>query len=145
MSKITCIFLLFLAACNNTAKDNKKTTDSTSADSTTGITQPTQLPQSTDTIFRGFGNEPFWAVYVINNDRIVYHPADGPDIAVPFVIPTTPDALTTKYNSTNDSVTMELTVMKKQCSDGMSDNVHPYSVTLKINAIRYEGCGREPD
>lgn len=141
MSKITCISLLFLAACNNSARDNKETTDSISADTTTG----TQLPPSTDTIFRGFGNEPFWAVYVINNDRIVYHPADGPDIAVPFVTPATPDALTTKYNSTNDSVTLELTVIKKQCSDGMSDNVHPYSVTVKINAFRYEGCGREPD
>jgi uncharacterized membrane protein len=38
---------------------------------------------------------------------------------------------------------MELTITKKDCSDGMSDITHGYQVKLKVNAITYTGCGKE--
>src|SRR5687767_3333009 len=141
MRIISLIFIIVLImACNNSAKKKEETKDTTAQN--IPVT-PAPQQQANDTIFRGLGTEPFWSVFVINNDKILYQPADGPDIAVPYVPPSSPDAITTKYNSSNDSITMELTIKKMNCSDGMSDNLHPFQVTLLINAIRLSGCGRE--
>jgi uncharacterized membrane protein len=70
-------------------------------------------PATPDTIFTGFGTEPFWSVYVINNNKIVFHPADGPDVEVPFVTGTTNSSNTTKYISANSNASIELTIVKK--------------------------------
>lgn len=134
---IILLLIILTSACNNSSKKQDQITDSSKT-----VQDPTVLPAQPDTIFTGMGNEPFWVVYVIRNDKIIYHPADGPDITVPFVNSSAPDSITTKYNSSNDSVTMELTFIKKDCSDGMSDIIHPYETKLMINAMHLNGCGK---
>ena len=62
---------------------------------------------------------------------------------MPFVIITTPDVITSKYVSASDSASIELTIIKNICSDGMSEEIHPYTVTLLVNKTKYSGCGRE--
>lgn len=132
------ILLPLMIACNNQVKTKDVTKDTAGQ-----ITQLPPIPAIPDTIFNGFGTEPFWFVHVIENSKIIFHPADGPDVEVPFVTATMPDSITRKYNSSNSTTTMELTIVKKDCSDGMSDEIHPYKVTLLLNAITYSGCGRK--
>jgi uncharacterized membrane protein len=142
-------FLLFvfsltvlLTACNNNSSKKEESIDTAG----NGINNPgdttvnARIPVA-DTIFKGMGTEPFWAVYVIDNRNIVFHPSEGDKISVPFVAPVVPDNITTKYNSANDSVTLELILLKKNCNNGMSDIVYPYEVNLKINAMTLKGCG----
>ena len=131
------ILIALIAACNNSAKKKEDTKDTANQ-----VKQMPETPAAPDTIFTGIGTEPFWAVYVINNNKIVFHPADGPDTEVPFVTAITPDNNTTQYNSASGSTTLALTIIKKNCSDGMSDIIHPYQVNLTINTTKYSGCGR---
>ena len=51
--------------------------------------------------------------------------------------------ITTKYNFGNDTTKIELTIIRKDCSDGMSEETHPYGVALVINKTKYSGCGRK--
>jgi uncharacterized membrane protein len=80
---------------------------------------------------------------VIRGNKLLFHPADGPDVEVPYTIPTQPDAITQRYSSAGDSATIELVIIKKDCSDGMSDMTHRYETNVKVNAVTYRGCGRE--
>jgi Predicted membrane protein len=133
-----CLFILVFFGCNNRATKKDPSTDT--------IPAPSRIPDAvtaTDTVFTAFGNEPFWAVYVIPNRKLVFHPMDGPDQEFPYAEPVSPDPLTLQYRSASDSSTLELTIIKKECSDGMSDMVHAYAVQLKINAISYAGCARK--
>lgn len=129
---------LFAFACNNSGEKKAQATDSPTVEQPV-VTTP---PVTNDTIFSGRGTEPFWAVYVIKDNKIVLDRPDGNDIEVPFVAGTTIDSLNTKYTSTNESTTFELLITKKNCSDGMSDITYPYAVTVSINAVKYEGCGK---
>src|SRR5688572_18813425 len=78
---IPIIAILFIMGCNNQAKDKEDIKDSVRKDTTGSIVNT----PAGDTLFTGFGNEPFWAVYVIGNIKIVFHPMDGNDVEVPFV------------------------------------------------------------
>lgn len=138
---IFSLAILFFISCNNRATNGDKTDrDSTSK---TDSVPPQAVPTEPDTTFTAFGNEPFWALYVIHDRKLVFHPMDGPDIEVPYVTPTEIDAMTKRYNSAGDSATVELTIIKKDCSDGMSDLTHKFETKLKVNAVTYQGCGRE--
>ena len=132
------IIALLVMACNNSAKKKEDTKDTAKQ-----VIQMPEPPVIPDTIFTGFGNEPFWSVYVINNSKIVFHPADGPDVEVPYVAASVVDNNTNKYNASGSAATLELIITKKDCSDGMSEETHPYTVTLSINKTKYTGCGRK--
>ncbi|HUR65967.1 MAG TPA: hypothetical protein VMZ03_06420 [Chitinophagaceae bacterium] len=129
--------LFVITACNNKAKKG----DSKKEDNTKVSYDETHL--STDTVFTAFGNEPFWAVYIINNNKIVFHPADGPDVEVPWIQATTPNETTRRYTSFGNGNEIDMTIVQKNCSDGMSDETHPYTVTLSVNKENYSGCGRQ--
>lgn len=129
--------ILLLTACNNNAK--KKAIDSTD----TIVTDKPIPPNIPDTIFTGLGTEPFWAVYVIGDEKIVFEPADGPisernlnstDSSSPGII---------KYFASGTISSITLTIKKENCSDGMSEEVYPYSVDLDVGGVKYKGCGRK--
>ena len=135
---------LVLLACNNPAKDKVVTPDGGAGTKDTtgevnGMPQPAINP---DTIFTGFGNEPFWAVYVIAGSKIVFHPADGTDVELPFVTASLVNDSTSLYQSASPGNSIELLIIKQDCSDGMSDLTHPYAITLTVNKNKYTGCGR---
>jgi len=132
------ILFLVITACNNSAEKKEDIKDTI-----TPVTQVPETPAVPDTIFTGIGTEPFWAVYVINNNKIVFHPADGPDVEVPFVAAAAAGNDTMRYSSATGTTSMELTIIKKDCSDGMSERTHPWEVALLINATKYSGCGIE--
>lgn len=103
----------------------------------------TVQPSLNDTVFTAFGNEPFWALYVIRDQKLLFHPADGPDVEAPYVAPVEVDSLTRRYQSAGDSAAIQLLVTRKDCSDGMSDMTHRFATEVKVNAATYNGCGRE--
>ncbi len=128
-------------ACNNEAK--KKENKNIDTIQTTGKKLVPVQPAIPDTVFSGFGTEPFWFLYVIRNDKIIFHPAEGSDVEVPYVTSITSGAGNTEYNSSSGNAAIELTIIKKNCSDGMSDETHPYTVALTVNKTKYSGCGSE--
>jgi uncharacterized membrane protein len=137
--RIISFFILFLLmiTCNNSAKTKVNTKDTTPV--------PVQMPETIiipDTVFTAVGTEPFWSVYVVANSTIVFHPADGPDVEVPYTAPSAVNSTTSAYSSSAGSASIELIITKKDCSDGMSEIIHPYSVTLSVNKTKYAGCGR---
>ena len=129
--------LTIIIACNNSANNKNDTKDT--AEKT--VQMPAQ-PTIPDTVFTGFGTEPFWAVYVVKGSKIIFHPADGPDVEVPYV-----EAKTiqygTRYKSSSSDASIELSIAKKECSDGMNEETHSYRVILVVNKEEYTGCGRE--
>jgi uncharacterized membrane protein len=131
---------LVVSACNNQANRDKVSADSIAQDTPIINSQPAH---AADTVFTGFGNEPFWAVYVIDNSKIVFHPMEGGDVSVPFVPASQPDSVTTRYAGTTGSSEIVLIITKKPCSDGMSDITHQYAVELTVNKTNYSGCGRQ--
>lgn len=142
---VLAILLLFWT-CNNQATNDKPAKDSAGVNSTdkdSSMNGPDVAnPPTNDTVFTAFGNEPFWAVYIIRDNKIIFHPADGMDVATPYVNPNTVDSLTTRYASMNAKDTLVLTIIKKVCSDGMSDLRHEYATDLTVNSTHYSGCGR---
>jgi|GEM_PF-4817776 len=134
---LSIIALTFIIACNNSSK--KKTAAKDTVEKT--VQMPVQ-PAAPDTIFTGFGTEPFWAVYVVKGSKIIFHPADEPDVEVPYVEATTVNNAT-RYKSSSPDASIELSIANKECSDGMSDEVHSYRVILVVNKTEYTGCGIE--
>ena len=130
--------LMLITACNNSSEKKGDTTDTAKQ-----VVQMPETPATPDTLFHAFGTEPFWSEYVINNNKIEYHTAEGMDVEVPFVAATTPDNLTTNYASNNGKDTINLTLVKKDCSDGMSEETHPYQVTMKVDGAQYHGCAKK--
>lgn len=102
-----------------------------------------ETPAAPDTIFTAFGTEPFWAAYVIKNNKLVFHPADGDKVELPFVAATTPDTSTVRYSSVANGASIELIISNTPCSDGMSEIAHPFSVEIVVNKTKYAGCGRD--
>jgi uncharacterized membrane protein len=138
------VITFFAAACNNSSesKEDLPAGEAGLKDTTQTVKQMAETPIITDTVFRGFGNEPFWAVYVIDREKIVFHPADGPDQWVPMTSDFYPDSIKYSYGGSLNATTIILTVTKKNCSDGMSEETHPYEVSLFVNKTKYAGCGR---
>jgi uncharacterized membrane protein len=132
------VILLITACNNNTKKESIKRTD-TVADhkSIASIEQ--------DTIFTGLGTEPFWAVYVIRDSKIVFEPADGPIFEMELTRTDTTSPGITRYIANNIVTGIFLTVKKENCSDGMSEEIYPFSVDLVVEGKKYNGCGRKKD
>jgi uncharacterized membrane protein len=131
------ILSLLLIACNHSAKTKEDIKDT--------ATVPVQMPETIiipDTVFTGFGTEPFWSVYVVINSKIVFHPAEGPDVEVPYPAAGPSVVGDTTHYISSASPAIDLLIVKKNCSDGMSEIIHPYSVTLSVNKTTYAGCGR---
>ncbi len=94
-----------------------------------------------DTVFTAIGTEPFWAVYVIKEKKILFHPAEGPDVEAAWVAPAYPDQKTILYASKSGNTNFRLTILKKKCSDGMSERNYTYEIQLLLGEQTYKGCG----
>lgn len=94
--------------------------------------------------FRALGTEPFWAVHV-GPDRLRYMtPEDQQGQSVPY----------TREQTAIDTVVLTARVGGKElvlkgrmaeCSDGMSDVVYPFAVTLSLDGQQEQGCARPVD
>ena len=91
--------------------------------------------------FVALGNEPFWSLEMAKNGQVSFN---TPDMKTPAKLPFangTRNGDAMEYNLQSGSTRLDITIMPRYCSDGMSDFVYEYSVSLKYNGKKYTGCG----
>lgn len=94
--------------------------------------------------FTALGTEPFWGIS-ISKSGIVYSPADGAKQKFAYVAPLQAAGRPADYVRVyrfKDRANSVLILKKNTCSDGMSDNVYPYSATFMQGSFILEGCAR---
>lgn len=91
--------------------------------------------------FRALGTEPFWAVHVSDETLRFMTPEDQEGTVVPF----------TRAAAGDDEVALDAVLEGRklhlvgriaECSDGMSDRVYPYTITITLDDETLNGCAR---
>ena len=93
--------------------------------------------------FVAFGNEPFWNVRV-DGDALHWSSPENMD-GIDFTASTEVLPLQRRYNGQLQGQAVSLTLGAGPCSDGMSDQVHPWRVSWSIDGRVLEGCARAAD
>lgn len=141
---------LLITACGNPAPAPGETTPEPSVSAPTppqGESQPDDPALLVDpepafpTNFRAIGTEPFWAVHV-NDDRLRYMTPENQQGEQADLVreqaPLEETAITAELGERD----LILTGRIEECSDGMSDRVYPYTVTLRLGDQTMQGCAR---
>ena len=144
---------LLLAACGGPAPDPVESTPSATESPEPGgeaTTDPTDTPPAIaaedvfPASFRALGTEPFWAIHV-GEERLRYMtPEDQQGQSIPFTREQTAQDRVT-LSAELDGKPLILSGRIEECSDGMSDRVYPYAVTLQIGDEILQGCARPTD
>jgi len=119
-----CLSLIVLAACQ-------------------GSTEPDQVPRfdgiGAEEVIRFTGTEPFWGGKVEGSMLTYTTPEnlEGEVITVERFAGNHGIGLSGKLGE----AAFDMTVTPGECSDGMSDRVYPYTVTLSVGGEVREGCG----
>jgi len=95
--------------------------------------------------FKIIGTEPFWNIEISEN-KITYIPLDGSKIDFPYNIPITNNINNQRvYKTVNGNGSIEIKLIKGNCSDGMSDKNYNYKAEIEIiqmkKTTRLKGCG----
>lgn len=150
MNRVPCLVAaLLLCACTAPAPEGE---DAPAAAETTpaeveSTTRPLEIDPVVDTEggfpanFRALGTEPFWAIHV----------SDG---RLRYMTPDDPQGQTLEYTreqTERDEIAItallgeqELVLSGRiaECSDGMSERIYPFSVTLRLGSQTMQGCAR---
>ncbi len=94
--------------------------------------------------FRAVGNEPGWTLEISNNVGIVmttdygqkHYRFDADSITSEAVL------LTTVYKARSADDQIEILLTAKRCTDTMSNETLPVSVSVQLNEKSYDGCGK---
>lgn len=96
--------------------------------------------------FVASGTEPFWSLEISNESIRFKTPTDS--IMIPHTNPDlAQDANVKGYSMETESATMNVQILQRDCTNAMSGNVSPYSVTIDIKKgvdkdfQKFEGCG----
>ena len=94
-------------------------------------------------IFNCFGTEPFWDINIYTN-KVKVNTLNGIKFTAPLLfhgrVMNSP-AGTTMTNASIGNKSVVVMTEKKQCDDGMSDNIYPYQALVLINGDKaYSGC-----
>jgi uncharacterized membrane protein len=91
--------------------------------------------------FIGHGNEPFWGLEIDKGNKIVFMSPNLKDtISVPYAEPVSTNNVR-EYHIQSEKTKLDITLSPQLCSDGMSDFLYEYKVTVKYNNKDYSGCG----
>lgn len=91
--------------------------------------------------FIGHGNEPFWSVEIDKGNKIIF---SSPNLKEPVSVPYAEPALSNnirEYHIQTEAAKLDITISPQFCSDGMSDFLYEYKVSLKYNGKDFSGCG----
>jgi uncharacterized membrane protein len=99
---------------------------------------------------RAFGNEPFWNVSVIDAEGIVYSRLGEEDLAFPYVSRTGAGGVSDAWTwgpvpDASGEHRIEVRVWGEECSDTMSDLVHPMRAIVILDGEELSGCARRLD
>jgi len=95
-------------------------------------------------LFRAVGTEPFWAIHVGEEKLRYMTPESQNGEQIEFRREQT-ERDEVAIAATLDGLPMMLRGRIEECSDGMSDRIYPYTVTLKIGEEARNGCARPAD
>ncbi|MBJ6121050.1 META domain-containing protein [Sphingomonas mollis] len=85
--------------------------------------------------YRASGTEPFWSL-TIDDRHIRLEQVSGRPISVAV-----PKARSTANGRRYVTPAMTVAIVRKPCSDGMSDRHYPDTVTVNLGRRRLQGCG----
>jgi uncharacterized membrane protein len=89
----------------------------------------------------GNGSDPFWSIEIDNEKLILFKlAADQKPIIVPIEDPeVTKDSITYSV-STESGAVLKVSISAKFCSDGISDHLYQYKMTVRYKDKTYRGC-----
>ncbi len=91
------------------------------------------------TVFRAFGNEPFWNINVEEGTLTLTTPDDQSGMVMQGTRRRLPAGV--EITGSHDGKRFALTVTKGECSDGMSDNQYQLVSSFRHGELEYTGCG----
>ncbi|MEA5583463.1 hypothetical protein VB620_19225 [Nodularia harveyana UHCC-0300] len=154
---ILCTLLLGITSCvpaNSTNNDNNpviSSNDTTENQGNSTNNDNNPVISSNDTTesqeFRAFGTEPFWSINVSQTEIVYSSLGSNENQTFPYVKPLAADGRnpdTVRVYKLGDKEQSLLIIRKvDNCSDGMSDNLYPYSALFIKGDMVLEGCARE--
>lgn len=87
---------------------------------------------------RALGTEPFWGAEIKGATLTYTTPEDQTGQAIPVERRDT--AIGAVFSGTLDGRPLVLTLAEHPCSDGMSDQTHPFKAVLMLGSQRRTGC-----
>ncbi|MES3016452.1 MAG: hypothetical protein V4721_01680 [Bacteroidota bacterium] len=92
--------------------------------------------------FIALGNEPFWSVDIIPQERRIVFKDAGLEKATEFIYaPAKVSGDVHRYEATSaGNKKIVVVIRKEKCSDGMSDREYNYSAQVTVNGTVYKGC-----
>lgn len=92
--------------------------------------------------FIALGNEPFWSLDIIPQERRIILKDVGQEKALEFFYaPAANTGGIYRYEATNPAKDKLVVIIREEkCSDGMSDRQYNYSAEVTINGKIYKGC-----
>lgn len=97
--------------------------------------------------FKATGTEPFWGLKIYG-DKVELTTMEGDTIIVPHTEPIrVQDANIKMYRAQTEATAMDVIISQKECTNAMSGEVSPYSVTISYKKTgeeethALEGCG----
>ncbi len=89
-----------------------------------------------------FGNEPNWSVDISEKkETIHFKEMAGENIIFDYIKPIIKGD-NQIFTVKKDNNTLNITVTKGACGDGMSDAKHTFSSKVTLNTRQFTGCGR---
>jgi uncharacterized membrane protein len=88
------------------------------------------------------GNEPFWSLEIIPSEKLIAFKdiASEKTYVFPFRSGTDKAGAIVYHASNGTDESLEATIRKQDCSDGMSDRTYNYSAEVTINGKKFTGC-----
>lgn len=92
--------------------------------------------------FIALGNEPFWSIDIIPNEkRIIFKDAGNEKVYEFIYLPATIKDGVYRYQAINSkNEKLDIIIREEKCSDGMSDRQYNYSAEIKLNGDLFKGC-----
>ena len=88
----------------------------------------------------GIGTEPFWSVSIGREPGIIFTQIDQQPIFFPYnAAEKKGDTLV--YNSVSGTDSLLVRIDPAFCSDGMSDFLYAYTLSVRFRGQQYQGCG----
>lgn len=87
------------------------------------------------------GTEPFWYVKIEPDSGIIYNQMDEGITRYPYSSPRQ-DGAKTIFESSLSGSKIKIIIESGQCSDGMSDEVYPYTCKVEKDKTMLSGCAK---
>jgi heat shock protein HslJ len=97
---------------------------------------PPLTPNPPGGVYRAVGTEPFWDLTINERQMVFTDRGNNVQVAQP-----TPRVIIGVAGEIYQSPRLNVNIVHRQCSDGMSDRVYPDTVQVTVDGRQYRGCG----